>query len=121
MDTQQIIELGREAVLAGLTFAAPMLIVALVVGIIAGILQSMTQVQDQSVSFVPKIVIAGMTFVFCLPWLCEKLTDYGTAMFQKPVFMAPHAFDQDSESSVDPEFDSMFESTTVLTQSSSNE
>ena len=121
MDTQEIIEMGREAVLTSLTFAAPMLIVALVVGIVAGILQSMTQVQDQSVSFVPKIIIAGLTFVFCLPWMCEKLTDYGTAMFEKPVFMAPHGLDQDTGSLADPKFESLFDSTTVLTQSSINE
>lgn len=89
MDMHDIIELGREAALSGLVIAAPILMAALIVGIVAGIIQSMTQVQDQALSFVPKLVIGGIVFIFALPWLSEKLTDYGTDMFEKPVFMLP--------------------------------
>lgn len=89
MDTQDIIELGREAALSGLIIAAPILMAALVVGIVAGIIQSMMQVQDQALSFVPKLVIGGVVFILCLPWLSEKLTDYSTSMLESPAFIMP--------------------------------
>lgn len=87
MPTEQAIEYGQEAVLTCLTLVAPILIVGIAIAIVLGILQSMTQIQDQTVSFVPKIVLIAITFLFCLPWCTERIVDYSREQLERPKFM----------------------------------
>jgi len=89
MPTERAIEYGQEAVLTCLTLAAPILIVGIAIAVVMGILQSMTQVQDQTVSFVPKIVVIALTFLVCLPWCTERLVDYSREQLARPKFMVP--------------------------------
>jgi flagellar biosynthetic protein FliQ len=86
MNPQDIVELGREAAFTCLTLAAPILAIGLVAGIVIGIIQSMTHVQDQTAALVPKIVLISLTFMFCLPWLTEVILEYSKGLFEKPVF-----------------------------------
>jgi flagellar biosynthesis protein FliQ len=76
MDAQQAVDLTREAMLTALTLGAPLLLVALAVGLVVGLLQTLTQVQDQTISFVPKIVAVVAAIGFCLPWLIQRLVEY---------------------------------------------
>ena len=87
MNPDIAIEFGQEAALNSLTLVAPMLIVGILVAIVVGLLQSMTQIQDQTVSFVPKIVFIVLTFVFCLPWLSGRLIDYSKNLLERPHLM----------------------------------
>ena len=84
MQPETAIEFGREAILECLTLAAPILIVAVLAAIAIGIVQSMTQIQDQSISFIPKIVLVAVTILLCLPWLADHFSDYSREMFGKP-------------------------------------
>ena len=84
MDAQDAVDFGREAFSICLTLGAPVLIVGLVVGIIVGVLQAMTHVQDQTVSFVPKIVVIVAALAFSLPWLTDRMLEYSRQMFEKP-------------------------------------
>ena len=56
MNPQDAIDLGREAIITSLLVGAPVLLVGVVVGLVIGLFQAVTQVQDQTISFVPKIV-----------------------------------------------------------------
>ena len=76
MEAQNAVDLGREAMFTALMIGAPVLIVGMVIGLIIGLLQALTQVQDQTVSFVPKIVGMVAALGFCLPWLIQMMTDY---------------------------------------------
>ena len=76
MSIDQAIDIGREAVLMTLLLAAPALIAATLVGLVIGLLQALTQVQDQTVSFVPKLVAMLIVVSLTLPWLLSKMTDY---------------------------------------------
>ena len=87
MNSDQAIEFGQEAVLTSLTLAAPFLIVAIATAILLGIVQAMTHIQDQTVSFVPKVILLGITAVFCLSWCGEQLVDYSKELYSKPRFM----------------------------------
>ncbi|VAX38567.1 Flagellar biosynthesis protein FliQ [hydrothermal vent metagenome] len=88
MTVDYSIELSRNAVMMALTIGAPVLIAAVVVGLIVSILQAATQVQDQTVSFVPKIVIMLLTMLYFLPWVLQQMVDYTTELFQNiPRFM----------------------------------
>jgi flagellar biosynthesis protein FliQ len=61
---------------------APLLAVVLLVSLIVNILQTMTQLHDHTLSFVPRLVIAGATALVLLPWLLGRLSDYATDVYR---------------------------------------
>jgi flagellar biosynthetic protein FliQ len=71
-----------------LLIASPVLIVGLIVAIVVGVLQSITHVHDQTVTFVPKVVLIAIALAFCLPWLSDKLIDYSRSLFDAPVILS---------------------------------
>ena len=70
------IDLGREALLQTLWLALPILGVALVTGLVIGIFQTMTQIQEQTVSLVPRMLATLVTLIVLLPWMVSRLVDY---------------------------------------------
>ena len=67
----------------GLVLCAPLLAVILIIGLLISVLQVVTQVQDPSIAFVPKLVMFVVVLVLLAPWMLGKLTLYGTAMFAR--------------------------------------
>ena len=82
MSHQFVIDLSREAILTALMVAAPMLIIALGVGLLVSVFQSVTQIQEQTLAFVPKLVLVGAAFIIGLPWLLQILIKYTTSLIQ---------------------------------------
>ena len=76
MNSQDAVDLGREAVTAALVLGGPLLISGLVVGLVVGLLQAITQVQEQTVSFVPKLLAMVAVVSLMLPWLIEQMVQY---------------------------------------------
>ena len=76
MDAQTVIDLGRQAVTIALLVGAPILLVGVLVGLLIGLLQALTQIQDQTISFVPKIIMMMMVLLLCLPWLIQQMVEY---------------------------------------------
>jgi flagellar biosynthetic protein FliQ len=76
MDPQTAIDLGREAVNTALLLGAPVLVCGMVVGLAVGLLQAMTQVQEQTVSFLPKLVAMIIVLSLTLPWLVSEMVRY---------------------------------------------
>ncbi len=76
MDPQDAIDLGRDALITALLIGAPILIVGVVVGLLIGLIQALTQIQDQTISFVPKIIAMVAALGFCLPWLIQRMMEY---------------------------------------------
>ncbi len=76
MDPQDAIDLGREAIMTALMVGAPILIVGVVIGLLIGLVQAVTQIQDQTLSFVPKIIAMVGALAVCLPWLIERMVEY---------------------------------------------
>lgn len=83
MDTDTAVELVRQAIQLGLVLAAPVLAVSVAVGLLMGILQAVTQIQEQTLSFVPRLVVAVLTMVAVLPWTIERLVEYAQALCQE--------------------------------------
>ena len=81
MEPQQAIDLGREAIKTALLIGAPVLVVGVVVGLVIGLLQALTQIQDQTISFVPKIIAMIAALGICLPWLIQMMVDYSQDLF----------------------------------------
>lgn len=76
MSPQEAVDLGRQAVLAALVLGGPVLLAGLVVGLVVGLLQAITQVQEQTVSFVPKLVAMVLVLSVMLPWLIDQMVRY---------------------------------------------
>ena len=76
MTAQDAVDLGRQALIAAMLVGAPVLLAGMVVGLVIGLLQALTQIQDQTVSFVPKIVVMLVVLGLCLPWLIDKMVEY---------------------------------------------
>ena len=65
-----------------LLIAGPMLIVALLVGLTVSILQAVTQIQEQTLAFVPKLIGVSVIFLLALPWILQLLVKYTTELFR---------------------------------------
>lgn len=76
MDTQQAIDLGREALWTMLIIGSPVLLAGMVVGLVVGLFQALTQIQEQSVAFVPKIIVMFLVLSVSLPWLISRMLQY---------------------------------------------
>lgn len=78
MDTQQAIDLGREALWTMLIIGSPVLLAGMIVGLVVGLFQALTQIQEQSVAFVPKIIVMFLVLSVSLPWLISRMLHYTT-------------------------------------------
>ncbi len=80
MDPQDAVHLAQQALILTLLLCAPLLLVGMLVGLLIGLAQTLTQVQDQTISFVPKAVAMVVTLMFCMPWLLQKMIEYSQAL-----------------------------------------
>jgi flagellar biosynthetic protein FliQ len=76
MDTAVIMDLCRSALVSAIVIAAPLLLVGLVVGLVVSLFQALTQIQDQTVAFVPKILAMAVALVACMPWLMSRMVEF---------------------------------------------
>ncbi len=83
MDPQILIDISRQSAQVVLLLSAPVLIVALVIGLVVGTLQAMTQIQDQTTLFVTKLVAAVVVISLCLPWLLRQMTEYSRNVIEE--------------------------------------
>jgi flagellar biosynthesis protein FliQ len=81
MDTA--VDLVRQAVYLGLILSAPVLAVSIAVEMLMGILQAVTQIQEQTLSFVPRLFVTVLTVLAVLPWSIERLMEYATTLYQE--------------------------------------
>ena len=73
--------LVRETLLAALKIAAPMLMAGVVIGLLVSLFQSVTSIQDQTLTFVPKIAAMILVAALLLPWITIRLTEYASVLF----------------------------------------
>ena len=76
MDAQQVLSEGQNALLMLLWVSAPILLVVLVVGLLVSIFQAATQINEATLSFVPKIVAAVAVMIFAGPWMMTTLVEF---------------------------------------------
>jgi len=76
-----LIELMYLSIETAALMCAPLIVTILVVGIISQVLQTVTQLKDQALSFVPKVFITGIVFAFTIPWYIELMQKYTEIIF----------------------------------------
>ena len=82
MTPELVVSIGREAVMVLLMLAGPMLLAALVVGLVVSLFQSATQINELSLTFVPKIISVIVVLLIFLPWMVNIATDFAARMFE---------------------------------------
>ena len=81
MELDYATELIRQTLILALIVSAPMLLIGLAVGIVVSLLQAVTQIQEQTLSFVPKITAMVASAILLMPWIGNRLMEYSAAMF----------------------------------------
>ena len=76
MDTSDVIELSREAIWVTLVIGAPLLLTALVIGLIISLVQALTQIQEMTLAFVPKVVGMFVVFLLTMPFMIATLSTF---------------------------------------------
>ena len=79
---ESTVQLVCEMLVVALKIAAPMLAAGVVVGLIISIVQSVTSVQDQTLTFVPKICVMMIVAAILIPWIVGRLVDYASELFR---------------------------------------
>lgn len=83
MNEVEAVEIGREAIMIVLTMSMPIMMVALLVGLLIALFQALTQLQEMTLVFVPKIVVVFGALIFFLPFMLTTLSNYMTSLADK--------------------------------------
>ncbi len=81
MDEGVALELGRQVLLLTLKISLPLLAVGLIVGVLISILQAVTQIQEMTLTFVPKIIAMIIATAFFMPWIMTLMLEFSREMF----------------------------------------
>ncbi|MFQ5453878.1 MAG: flagellar biosynthesis protein FliQ [Candidatus Zixiibacteriota bacterium] len=81
MTPQMVVSIGREALMLTLMISGPLLIFALVVGVTISIFQAITQIQEMTLTFVPKIIAVALALLIFLPWMINIAIDFTRHLF----------------------------------------
>lgn len=76
MNTQQVIDIGTQTILMCVKLAGPFLVVVLAIGVVVGLLQSITQLQEQTLSFVPKLIGAAIVITLAGNWMLAEIVAF---------------------------------------------
>ena len=75
------LSLGREAIFTALVVAAPMLVLGLITGLLVSVFQAVTQIQEQTLTFIPKILVSAVAILFFGPFMLAMLTGFTARVF----------------------------------------
>jgi flagellar biosynthesis protein FliQ len=81
VDASTVIDIGRQALIVTLLVSGPMLIAGLLIGLLVGVFQAVTQIHEMTLTFIPKILVMVLVFLALLPWMLIKLVEYATSVF----------------------------------------
>lgn len=81
MTTSEIIGVFQAAILATMKLAMPILVSSVLIGLVIAVLQAATQIHEQTLSFVPKLLIIAVVLIMLGPWMMEVMSDFVTYIF----------------------------------------
>ena len=76
MDPGDVMALARASLVLAVTVAGPMLVAALIVGVMVGLVQTLAQIQEMTLTFVPKLMAIGLVFLLSLPMIGHAMSDF---------------------------------------------
>ena len=87
MTPQTVLTIGQQALEMTLMIAAPMLLTALIIGLAVSVMQAATQINEMTLSFIPKLVGLFAVMVFAGPWMLQTLVEYMRRLFESIPFV----------------------------------
>lgn len=81
MNEDTVLQIGREALYLIVSLAAPLLLSALAVGLLVGVFQAATQIQEQTLSFIPKLMALVIALIVMGPWLLQTWVSFTQSLF----------------------------------------
>lgn len=81
MSFGDVVSIGQQAIFVALLAAAPVLILSMLVGLVISLFQAVTQIQEPTLAFIPKIVVSALALLFFAPFILALLTDFAARMF----------------------------------------
>ncbi len=82
MTPETVLDVGREALWVIALISAPLLLSALAVGLIVGMIQAATQIQEMTLTFIPKLIVLALTLLISGSWMLNVITDFSTSLIQ---------------------------------------
>jgi flagellar biosynthetic protein FliQ len=76
MDEAVLLEVGRDAVIVALKLGAPLMLIALLIGLVISLFQALTQIQEVTLTFVPKIIVVFISTLLLAPFMLHTLIDF---------------------------------------------
>jgi flagellar biosynthetic protein FliQ len=83
MDSAAVVDLARQALWMTMIISGPLLAVGLIVGLVVGIFQAATSINEQTLSFIPKILLMGLTMALAGGWMINTMVDYTKSIFTR--------------------------------------
>ncbi len=85
MDEAVLLEVGRDAVIVTLKLGAPLMVIALLIGLVISLFQALTQIQEVTLTFVPKIIVVFISMLLLAPFMLHTLTDFTERIMQQAI------------------------------------
>jgi flagellar biosynthetic protein FliQ len=82
MTPEMVLDIGRESLWVIALLAAPLLLSALGIGLLVGMIQAATQIQEMTLTFIPKLIVLALALLIAGPWMLGVLTDYTITLIQ---------------------------------------
>ena len=83
MDTLNVVEIGQDFLLTAMWLSGPAILVSLVVGLLISLAQTVTSVQEKTLSFAPRIVAVGAVMLLTLPWMLQQSSAFTMRMMER--------------------------------------
>lgn len=83
MDEAILLEVGRDAIIVALKLGAPLMLISLLIGLIISLFQALTQIQEVTLTFVPKIVVVFISMLLLAPFMLHTLSDFTERIMQR--------------------------------------
>ena len=85
MTEVMVVEIGKDAIYTLLLVVGPLLLIAMIVGLLISLFQTLTQIQEMTLVFVPKILLVFLALVFLLPFMIEQLRTFINGLFDRMI------------------------------------
>jgi flagellar biosynthesis protein FliQ len=85
MSASEVIDIGRDAIIVSLKLGGPIMLIALVVGLAISLFQALTQIQEMTLTYVPKIVAILLAMMILLPFMLSTLTSFTQRLFDRVI------------------------------------
>jgi flagellar biosynthesis protein FliQ len=85
MNANDVIDIGRDAIVVSLKLGGPVMLIALVVGLAISLFQALTQIQEMTLTYVPKIVAILLAMMVLLPFMLSTLTSFTQRLFDRVI------------------------------------